>query len=134
VLVPNKAGLITYNGRFIASDIKAFVFSKIPDLVVPLRRSAAVDELMHACGASTSKGKGMQSAQGGKHEASWGLCAVLVTDKDESPPLLRSIALQYRGKVCFNECSCEAPTQHWRGRNSESLKRFALKIANLTTH
>jgi hypothetical protein len=102
VFVPDKAAFSAYTGKHTTADIKAFVSSRIPDMVLPLKQPSAVEALMHACGAPAGNGAGKRTSQ--KVVAKWNLCAVLVADSDESPPLLRSFALQHRGKVGLIPC------------------------------
>lgn len=98
MFVPGQDKLLQYRGKVATGDIKAFVLGKIPNRVAHLKSAAALDALLHACGAPAPP-KGAAAQGGAAEPAKWNLCAVLVTDKAESPPLLRSLALQYRGNV-----------------------------------
>ncbi len=59
--------------------------------VAALTKPAHVDALLQRCGG----GEGAR----GKERAAWGACILLFTDKPATPPLFKSLAAQYAGKL-----------------------------------
>ena len=130
VFIPGQDKLVRYRGKVATGDIKAFVLAKIPDHVAHLNSAAAVNALAHTCGAPALKGEAAQASTAGS--AAWNLCAVLITDKAEAPPLLRSLALQYRGNVRRPTSSCCALRRFGaRGTNERDLSQHAQHVDDL---
>ena len=61
--------------------------------VTALSKPAQLDALLARCGG----GGGAKGAA--KGAASWGACVLLFTDKLTTPPLYKSLAAQYAGKL-----------------------------------
>ncbi|GBF92518.1 disulfide isomerase [Raphidocelis subcapitata] len=93
-------GWAEYGGARSAKDIADYGVSLIPSSVHHLRARADLDALLQACGGGGGGKQGGKRAGGGD-KASWGLCAVLVSDKPEAPSLLRALSSAYRGRVAF---------------------------------
>jgi hypothetical protein len=100
VLVPGRGKPVPHKGSLSAAAVKAFALQQLPNTVLTLRKPEDLQALLHACGAAGSSNSS-RGGGGGKapQQARWNLCVVLVLEKADAPPLLRSIALQHQGHV-----------------------------------
>ena len=84
--------LIEYRGDRSAANIKEWALNLLPKQDVTLLSSQDSLEtwLDKECAGSNRK-------------ARWGACMILFTDKSQTSPLYKSLALRYRGKLSFGE-------------------------------
>jgi len=80
-----------YKGKKKAADIVTWGKSILPNNVELLATEAEMDAALGRCMGS------------GKDRAAWSMCLLLFTDKTDTPPMFKSLALQYEGDVVFGE-------------------------------
>ena len=74
--------------------LPALLQSSVLVQVTALSKPAQLDALLARCGGSAAGAKGTA-----KGAAAWGACVLLFTDKAATPPLFKSLAAQYAGKL-----------------------------------
>ena len=74
-----------YKSKLTASDIVSWALKLLPsNLVGRIVSEAQLNDILRGCSGS------------GKGTASWSTCVLLFTDKQETPPLLKTLALKVR--------------------------------------
>jgi len=87
-------------GQRRAADIVAWAKKQLPrNLVASATSQQAVDQALARCRSGA---------------AAWSLCALLFTQKPETAPMLKSLAMQYEGDILFTEV---------RGKNAAAIAR-----------
>lgn len=105
-------GWAEYKGAREAKDIADYAVALIPSAVHYLRSTSDLGAVMARCGGA----KGRRG--GASDKASWGLCAVLLTDKAEAPSLLRALSSAFRGRVAF---ATVRPAEQLSGRAATTV-------------
>lgn len=83
--------LVDYRGDRSARHLKDWALSLLPKHIKSVHKEAQLDDFLRQCQA------------GGKEGAKWGVCALLLSDKGETPALYKSLAMRYLGKIAFGE-------------------------------
>lgn len=73
-----------YRGNRKGAEIVAWGLELLPNLVAQITSKAELDDVMGRCSGR------------GKSRASWSLCVLLFTEKKDTSPMLKSLAMQVR--------------------------------------
>ena len=102
VIVPNDSNPRTFTGdKASSSAIKDFVLALIPDLTLLVATEADLDKLLTECRVG---------------KKSWGLCILLLSNKDSTPPSFKALSGQYQGKVSFGELRAPSLTPQLKSK------------------
>ena len=93
--VPRRSDgrLHDYGGDRSARHLKDWALGMLPKHVKAVNRLPQLDDFLQQC----TRGGGGGGAGAGASGSKWGVCALLLTDKHETSPLYKSLALRWGG-------------------------------------
>ncbi len=112
-LAPGGKGWVDYQGQRTASSIAEWATSLVPNHVQRLQQSKGkpgLDAFLARCASSSSaagkakkggSGSGSSSKAGGGGPAAWGVCALLISEKDSVPALYKALSSVYKGNIAL---------------------------------
>lgn len=91
--IPQKESSVEFKGKRDKRAIETWALDLIPNKVTSIIKERNLNNFFHLCDKEGNS----------NNKVLWKLCIILFTDKIETSPLYKSLALGYDGKIAFGE-------------------------------